>query len=758
MPNQLFQPLQPCWMKQGLSLALSVSLLLGNVLPVFSANPDVLTGDVRVTVNPANIKASLPIPGASRKVSMSLHGISIQDALRALGKKGGFNVLIDESVTGDISVDLNNVTIQDALETIKSYGHLAYSLQGNNLMVAEATSEKGQSFRKSTTRIFPLHNANARVVADILNNTLFSDVVGNTSGAGVAAPTGGGTGNPVTADFHTNSLIVVGEPKDILAVQKHLEVLDKPKESKTWRLSHANALDVATILASSVFNEGIPVLNAGSTGTSTTTGTAVGGTSTSVRAVAENVQDGAGSSQATQSGGNSGGGGGTASTATVNTSVTLRTKIKAMQNIGVSAAGPIILPDTRLNTLTLMGTAEQIAMAEAMIPTLDRKVPQVVLETSLVEISETGGKELGFNFGFNNGGFSLGSNNSSNVGIQTDTSSPLENVLQWSTSPRARTRNFYYQLNALITQQKAKMLANPTIITANDNEAVVSIVDEIVRSVTLTRSALTAPTATVNIGEAGIVLNLLPKIGADGTINLRVRPVISTVADTKSGLGGVVTLLSKREVLTQNVQLKDGETFVLGGLVQNTNKDTVYRNPALANLPILGALARNSVSSKHRTELVVLITPHIMDDESSVTQGMPGKPGSGMVPATMTGHKADRNILPVSWNGETHSNALPALQKPHVINSMTHGQDPLDNKDQAQPSPRPSGALLPDEMRAAPVVAKKSTPESSSMVPVSYRPETTSARSQTPHHAVVQAPAPADTSDAAIRAIMEKFK
>lgn len=751
MTSTTFHP-QPGWMKQCLSLALSVSLLLANTLPGFSANPDVLTGDVRVTVNPANIKASLPVPGGSRKVTMSLHGISVQDALRALGKKGGFNVLIDESVTGSISVDLNNVTIQDALETIKSYGHLAYAIQGNNLMVADATSEKGQSFRKSTTRIFPLHNANARVVADILNNTIFSDTVGNSSGAGTSTPTGGGSGNPVTADFHTNSLIVVGEPKDILAVQKHLEVLDKPRESKTWRLSHANVLDVATILASSLFNEGIPVLNAGGTSTTTTTGTAVGGTSTTVRAVAENVQEGTGASQATQSGG-SGGGSGTSGTASVNTSVTLRTKIKAVQNVSVSAAGPIILPDTRLNTLTLMGTAEQIAMAEAMIPTLDRKVPQVVLETALIEISETGGKELGFNFGFNNGGFSMGSNNGSNVGVQTDATTPMENLFQWSTSPIARTRNFYYQINALITQQKAKMLANPTVITANDNEAVVSIVDEIVRSVTLTRSALTAPTATVNIGEAGIVLNLLPKIGADNTINLRVRPVISTVADTKTGLGGVVTLLSKREVLTQSVQLKDGETFILGGLVQNTNKNAVYRNPVLASLPILGALARNSTASKKRTELVVMITPHIMDDESAVSRQ---QPGSGMMPATMTGHKADQNILPVSWNGSSPSSALPALQKPHVINSMSHGQDPLAGKTQAKPSPKPSGALLPDEPKPAQAARKQpvSSPENG-MVPVSYQPQ---AQQKTSAHAVVKAPPAPDTSDAAIQAIMEKFK
>lgn len=746
-------------MKKGLSLALSVSLLLGGMLPAFSANPEMLTGDVRVTVNPANIKAALPVPGAERKVTMALHGIAIQDALRALGKKGGFNVLIDESVTGDISVDLNDVTIQAALETIKAYGGLAYTLQGKNLMVAAADSEKAQSFRKSATRIFHLKNATSSVVADILNNTLFAERVGNTSGAGQTSPTGGGTGNPVTADFHTNSLIVVGTPRDIEAVEKHLEVLDKPRESKTWRLSHANVLDVATILASSLFNEGIPAVNTSSGGSTTTTGTAVGGTSAQVRVVADDVQEGTGTSQATQSGGGGGGGGGGGESGSINSSVTLRSRVKASQTISVSSGGPIILPDTRLNTLTLMGTAEQIAMAEALIPTLDRKVPQVVLETALVEISQTGQKELGFNFGFNNGGFSLGSNNASNVGLPTDSGTPLENLMQWSTSPLHRTRNFYYQVNALISQNKAKMLANPTVITTNDHEAIVSIVDEIVRSVTLTRSALTAPTATVNIGEAGIVLNLLPRIGADNTVSLRVRPVVSTVADTQTGLGGIVTLLSKREVLTQNVQLRDGETFVLGGLVQNTNSEAVFKTPGLSNLPILGALARNSTLNKKRTELMVMITPHIIRDESELASGRSG----GMKPATFS--SGDKGILPVSYTGshQNHGSALPALQKPHVINSQTSGYDPLEGRTMAKTSPRPSGSLRSDEMTSAPRSARIEPKRTDAMIPVNYRPSSSSGSSPAVSSSygdrpIVKAPPPLDTSDDAMRAIMEKFK
>ncbi|WP_303674387.1 secretin N-terminal domain-containing protein [Vampirovibrio chlorellavorus] len=768
-------------LKKSLSLLLSVGCLFsqGGLL-AFSASTGTITGDIRVTVNPTNIKANLPIPGGQQLVTMSFHGISIQDALRALAQKGGFNVLIDESVAGEISVDLNNVTIQDALESIKSYGNLVYAIQGNNLTVAHATSPKGQSLKKAATRIFALKNANASQVASILNNTLFSDALnGGATGAVGGGGAGGATAMPVTADFHTNSIIVVGQPQDIQAVEKHLAILDQPRQSRTWRLSHANALDVATILSSSLFNEGVPVLGANGTGSSGGAGGAggtgsVGQTPAQVRVVADNVQEGQGTNQSSQSGGNSGG-----QTSLTNT-INLRTRVKAVQTISVAPNGPVILPDTRLNTLTLMGTAEQIAMVEAMIPMLDRKIPQVVLETALIELSETGIRELGFNFGVNVGGFKVGSNNTSTnngrgsaIGVGTSTETPRESLLQFTTSPTRRMKDFYYQINALVNQNKARMLANPSIVTASNDEAVVSIVDEIIRSVEITQSALSAPTATVNIGEAGIVLNMLPVVGADNTVSLKIRPVISTVAETKTGLSGTtITLLSKREVLTQNVRLQDGETFVLGGLVQNTNKEAVYRTPGLSNLPIVGALARNSTLNKKRTELVVLVTPHILREEGDSPNSNNGFASGGQLNPNNAGRNGDDpGMVPVSLQGRGHSNALPAMEPARTINSTTNGVDPLDYRRKSQPSPRPSGALLPDELKPAPAAA--STPSSKSsgaMVPVSYQPAQSSTvykpsrtppatvRRSTPSHPVVEAPGPVDTSDAAIQAILEKFR
>lgn len=675
-----------------------------------------LTADVRITVTPSHLHETLPIPSAQKQVTMSFRDVAVEDALRALAKKGGFNVLIDESVKGTISVDLNNVSIQDALESIKTYGNLAYSVENGNLMVSEANSENGQAFKKSTTRIFPLKNTNPRVIADLLNQTLFSD---RTTGSSSSSASSGSSGSssasslPVTPDFQTNSLIVVGTPADIKTVAEHLEALDQPRHVKTWRLSQANVLDVATILSSSLFNEGRPaIVSSGSSSSSSGSGGAQNSSPSALRVTAENITEGTGTSQASQSGGSGSSGG----TALVN-NVTLRAKVKQTQTIQISPTGPILIPDTRLNTLTLLGTAEQIAMAESMLSMLDRKIPQVVLEASLIEISQNGRQELGFSSGFNGGFFSGGTNNLSSggalvnrafsglVGRPTSTSTPLESILRFSTNSTTRVHDFMYQINALVSKNKAKILANPTVITTSDNESIISIVDEIISSVSVTvgTNGGATTTATNNIGEAGIVLNLLPRVGADGSISLRVRPIVSTVASTQTDrFGNLVTLLSKREILAQNTVLHDGESFILGGLLQDTNTQAVSRNPLLSNLPILGALARNSTNSKTRTELVILITPHILSDESAVTRSNPMVSRSQLIPATLAQQPqsaGDNAILPVSLTPtlKTHP-VLPPLEPVHTLGSpqsTLHSQTALQQPTNAtQNTPTPSSQRL----------------------------------------------------------------
>jgi type II secretory pathway component GspD/PulD (secretin) len=738
--------------QQNVSMALCLSLLGVTSLPAFAQEAPALTGDISMRVAPSPLNQTLPVPGANKRVTMNFHGVSYADAIRALARQGGFNVLVDSSVQGDLSLDLNNVTIQDALETFRKSGKLAYSLQGRCLSVASSDSAKGQSFNKASIKIFPLKNANSVVLASFFNQSVFVDKnPANSSaggGMGGGSGAGGGTtsspGQIVTADPNTNSLIVVGTPSDIQTVEQHLPALDVPREMRTWRLSHANVLDVASIIASSLFNEGQPsmLFTSGSSSGSSTGGNSntPGGLASSLRVASENLTEGNGATSfnSGSSGGSGGGGsssGAGATTGTVmNNSITLRAKLKMQQNIQISPKNAILIPDTRLNSLTLLGTAQQIQAVEDFLPTLDRKVPQILLETSLVEVTDAGRRELGFNQGTSGGIFSSGVNNvpstsgaalvntpgTRSVGIPTSTQTPLESIFSLSSNPLHRSNHFFYQLNALASKNKAKMLANPSTISTSDTETMVSIVDEIIKSVTVTQASFGGtPTVTDNIGEAGIILNILPRVGPDGTINLRVRPVVSSVSGTQTDrFGNIITLVSKREALTQNAVIHDGETFVMGGLIQDTNKKTVTSTPLLSSLPILGALARNSIGNKVRTELLIMITPHIISDETappiqtssarfvpSNTAAANAMSSGGIIPVSLTpaNQLPSQNVLPptlkptVLYSSQARRNGVE--ESPTLRQSANNTSLPLSTRTERR-TETPSGNVSDDEIRS----------------------------------------------------------
>jgi len=258
----------------------------------------------------------------------------------------------------------------------------------------------------------------------------------------------------------------------------------------------------------------------------------------------------------------------------------------------------------------------------------------VAIEASLIEITDTNVKSVSPQWGSNKGQLATGFNNQVTSGVTgdsaaglvgmqtvdpTDPSAAAGSGIVFSTNPLARQEDYLFQLKTLVSKKKAKVLANPTIVATHDTEAIISIVDEILRRVTTNVSSGFA-TQTIEIGEAGIVMDILPKVGEDGTISMRIRPCISSplnfITDTHGNL--VVTLVTKRDLMAQNVRVKDGQTLVIGGLVQQTDNMTQQKFPGLGDMPIVSALFRASGKVGKRSELVLLLTPHIVN-KSKVT-------------------------------------------------------------------------------------------------------------------------------------------
>ena len=188
-------------------------------------------------------------------------------------------------------------------------------------------------------------------------------------------------------------------------------------------------------------------------------------------------------------------------------------------------------------------------------------------------------------------------------------------------------------MNYLIENRKARVLANPKIMITNGQESLIDLTQDYVEKVTseyLTSSVNgtgTTGTAQRNytIGEdLGIKVTLTPFISPEGYVTLNIKPEYSTVAGevrTASEVTGQTdlsaTLLSRRDLDLKNIRIKDGETLVIGGMIQETEQKIVQKIPFLGDLPLIGAAFRSTSTTKAKSELVIMITPRILNDGDS---------------------------------------------------------------------------------------------------------------------------------------------
>lgn len=567
----------------------------------------------------ATLNSVVTVPGGDQHVNIEVTGENVRSVLRNLSLEGGFNLLMDESVTGSITLQLQNVSINDALQAIAAMNNIIIVQQPGNIYLAisrQAAQDKG--IARQLSKVIKIYYANAQRVASVLNQSIFNDPNAAAGGGGGGGAGGGAAGGAqdlgrVRHDARSNSIVVVGTQREIELAETAVAKLDIPRQSKTFYLSHANAVDVATMLASSIFNDGTAVVNIGGAAAAAGGGAAGDSLPTNLRVETQNIQEGEG---ITEFGSGSG----------MLSQVQLRAYVKETGTMQVSPEGPLVVPDSRSNSVTIMGTAEQIALAESIIPRLDAQLPQVAIEASLIEITQEGVKELGTVWGGTLNKLNFGFNNNGTLGLRT--ADPTDNTNSARSGIGFATPNVVgrpitdvgVSILNLVQKQKAKILANPTVVATHDTESIISIVDEIVRRVTVTIDPNGFAQQEVEIGEAGIILNILPKIGEDGTINMRLRPAVSTISGPpiRDAAGNLITLVSRRDLFAQNVRIQDGQTLVIGGLVREDENTRIDKIPGLGDLPIVGAMFRASSrgttdSPNRKTELVLMITPHILN-------------------------------------------------------------------------------------------------------------------------------------------------
>lgn len=172
-------------------------------------------------------------------------------------------------------------------------------------------------------------------------------------------------------------------------------------------------------------------------------------------------------------------------------------------------------------------------------------------------------------------------------------------------------------IQALRAQGNVKLLSQPKVLVRNNMVAVISVGEVIpfISNVsTIVTTATTTSNPTLSSVQAGVVLSITPKINGDGTMMLHLSPIVSRVTSFENFTVGTTSFRAPRldtRNLSTMVNVRDGETFVLGGLItQNVQRDT-RRIPLLSDIPLLGGLAGEIIDSDSRNELVIVLTPKV---------------------------------------------------------------------------------------------------------------------------------------------------
>lgn len=337
----------------------------------------------------------------------------------------------------------------------------------------------------------------------------------------------------------------------------------------------------------------------------------------------------------------------------------LATLIKSGAGSLISERGSVAI-DERTNTLLLQDTSERLADIRRLVSTLDIPVKQVMIEARIVIVSDDYSRDLGVRFGANvafqqggrdglgllggplNGEEGVGispnpvvnDGDGNGIGTPTDgTNGQLggfilpENALDRylvnlpATNPAGRLAlalidSDYLidlELSAAQAEGRGEIISSPRLITANQREATIEQGVEIPYQESSSSGA-----TTTQFKKAVLSLKVTPQITPDNRVILDLTVSKDSVGQlVASATGGFVPSIDTREIVTQ-VLVNDGQTVVLGGILETERRDAEKKVPYLGDIPVLGRLFKNNTTTDNKDELLIFVTPRILREGSSL--------------------------------------------------------------------------------------------------------------------------------------------
>jgi type IV pilus assembly protein PilQ len=354
---------------------------------------------------------------------------------------------------------------------------------------------------------------------------------------------------------------------------------------------------------------------------------------------------------------------------------TTRETITTTETYGAST-GPLkglaATSDSRLQTVTIIGDPALVAVAENYLKQIDLRQRQVALSVKILDVTLSNDADVQNSFAFRYGNNFIVNDSGKLLGAFNSNLPPTETEMRGAATgnPEIKTanptyppvnpgmayqqNNFYDYVRAQIESTSTKVLASPTLILSENpetitggaevasgsatsglasatigrpraNESFVTVGTQEITSFTVVTGVQGSPnTCQPQFETAGLTFGArISKIDDNGFVTFTLSPSISAVAGLPVVIPGCgpIKILRTRRLDTGSVRVRDGQTLILTGVISDADSQTVTKWPIVGDIPLIGQFFRSSNSSRSKNELVILVTPRIIDDTDGGSYG-----------------------------------------------------------------------------------------------------------------------------------------
>ncbi len=523
------------------------------------------------------------------RVNLELVNADLQDVLKALTLQTGASIVAVSDLTGKkVTLTLRDTPIESALEAVARASGLAFHLEDNTYYVGTADQIEAMFSGPTVTETYLLEKASAPDVKKILDEVFKNKIQVQTQGETVLVLTG-----PSQLVSKAKALLPsLDQPPSRAPVQ--------PVEETTVEFYEVKYLNPEDLLIAAPGQQ--------PTGTS-------GGGATLIQRLYPEVRIFPGPRAAlpprvspivvTGGVGGVGGAGGAAPPG----------------GVGGEAGAPI---PTATNLIAILGPKSQVEGALNLIKRLDIPVRQIEIQARVVDLNLDSENRLGISWLIDQ-----------TVKFEESPTKPSpsgqparqgRNIFRFGTFSRT-TLNLQATINALVTQGRGRILAEPRIVVTDGRPGSIFIGDQITfltsRDITPTGTQISTSTIL-----AGINLIVSAKSSPDGYITLDLGPSVSQVTGFTEFGGGVSFPQVATRSANTTVRIRDGDTVVIGGLFRDEETAQRTKLPLLGDLPLLGNLFRSRTQRKRHSEVVIFLTARILPDTGA---NLPAEPSPSKI-------------------------------------------------------------------------------------------------------------------------------